>query len=216
MWIQPCHHFSSNHQSDPKQLTLVMWLKPEQETEKINTAAINMSLWWCHTVVVMMSYGFGSAIVNGCVLLWQHHVGGVCSNGPMGALPPGLQEAVGEDRQQSQDGHWQKNRQRNVTWRGQCEVISCQLNEQEVSVDQCHWSVWWLFPHLIHFLLPSRTVQISLWSTRCSLYTENTTQYYNCTQHSTSSVSLLLMSSVVGLHHLTPQLLMINTLCLHH
>lgn len=63
----------------------------------------------------MTSYGFGGAVVNQRVLLRQRHVGGACGDGPMGALLPGLEEAVGEDRQQSQDGHREQHRQCYVT-----------------------------------------------------------------------------------------------------
>ena len=65
--------------------------------------------------MVMMSYWFGGAVVHERVLLRQRHVGGACGNGPMGALLPGLEEAVGEDRQQSQDGHRQEDSQSYVT-----------------------------------------------------------------------------------------------------
>lgn len=65
--------------------------------------------------VVMMSYGFGGAVVNKGVLFGQRHVGGACGDRPVGAPPPGPQEAVREDGQHSQDGHGQKDRQRDVT-----------------------------------------------------------------------------------------------------
>lgn len=64
---------------------------------------------------MMTSYGFGGAVVNQRVLLRQRHVGGACGDGPMGAFLPGLEEAVGEDGQQSQDGHRQQHRQCYVT-----------------------------------------------------------------------------------------------------
>lgn len=63
----------------------------------------------------MVSHGFGSAVGNKSVLFRQRHVGGACSHRLTGAPPPGLEEAEGEDGQQGQDGHSQKNSQRNVT-----------------------------------------------------------------------------------------------------
>lgn len=65
--------------------------------------------------VALMSYGFGGTVVNQSVLFRQGHMGGACSNQSVGALPPRLQKAVREDRQQSQDGYSQKNRQGDVT-----------------------------------------------------------------------------------------------------
>lgn len=60
----------------------------------------------------MMSHRFGGAVVNERVLLRQRHMGGACGHGPVGAVSPGLQEAVGQDGQQSQDGHQQDHSQR--------------------------------------------------------------------------------------------------------
>lgn len=64
------------------------------------------------TAVVMTSYRFGGAVVNERVLHGQRHVGGACGDGAVRALTPGLQEAVGKDCQQSQDGHRQDDGQR--------------------------------------------------------------------------------------------------------
>ena len=84
--------------------------------------------WWCHKGEVMTSYRFSGAVVNECVLFRQRHVGGACGDRPMGALPPVLQEAVGQDGQQSQDGHRQNHSQRYGAWGAESEVTFCPLS----------------------------------------------------------------------------------------
>lgn len=63
---------------------------------------------------MMMSHGLGGAVVDQRVLLRRRPLGGARVDRPIGAFLPGLEEAVGEDRQQRQDGHRQKNGQRDV------------------------------------------------------------------------------------------------------
>lgn len=63
----------------------------------------------------MTSHRLGGAVVNECVLLRQGHRAGTCGDGSVGPIPPGLQDAVGHDSQQSQDGHRQTHSQHYLT-----------------------------------------------------------------------------------------------------
>lgn len=138
--------------------------------------------------LVMTSYGFGGAVVNVRVLHW--HVGGACGDGPMGALLPGLEEAVGEDRQQSQDGHRQKNSQRYVPW-GDSEVTSCQLTQQNVTVDKMYWcliSLMKVFLTWVTFFFCLETLK-QPFEVHASLCRHTNTQYFILQQMYSSTTS---------------------------